>query len=377
MLVKASARTSTLSGILIFGIVLSLLTAVPAPGLFGDHYEQLYLDAVKAWLDDPTEQGAAALVELESETHGPKLNRLDEAEERMANDLSRIDPQALLPIAALHRMAYELHLEAENPVGTRHSAQRMRDVVNLYAKRAANTDARAVAARQWMGLALTPALPGWPPPFAGHGLPQRSLTSYQSSPGQERRGASGADPCAAYPRHHLRAYPAPPPRLSTISETCSRIAPNHPEARLREAVNLMHAERPDESEPKLRQLVALGAPEWIPIVAAQQLARLLIDADRSEEAHRVLEGALERFPHNARLGVMLAYQERPRWQSASARVASLLEDWPKARPIRPRARYEGPVDDDAALGLITQNDLASRLDQARAAITELEARRAE
>jgi len=109
-------------------------------------------------------------------------------------------------------------------------------------------------------------------------------------------------------------------------------------------------------------------------VYKRQLARLLVDAGRVDEAKEVLTAAVQRFPRNARLGVLLAYYQRPQWQTARARVADLLESWSDPEPIRPRARYEGPLDDDQALHDDLMRDLESRRDAARAAIAQWEAR---
>ena len=353
-----------------------MLMAQPAAAFLGSHYEQLYLDAVKVWLEAPSAQTAEALVELEIEAKGPKLNRLDESAERMVNDLSRIDPDALLPIAALHVQAYALHIDADFLIGARHSAHRLRDVANLYVRRTKTPEARAVAARLWTQLGLSLLARG------GEYLsPSIVCLDEALKHAKKRRGETAELREARVRAWHIRAIVlerigAAPKALDDLKDLLED-DPDHLEARLRQAVNLMHDEQFAEAEIKLRALAAVEAPDWIAIVASQQLARLLIDLGQIDEAKKVLKTAVERFPNNARLGVLLAYQERPRWQTASRRVSGLLENWSHARPIRPRARYEGPIDDQAALQVATDQDVNSRLDAARAAITTLEARRAE
>ena len=354
----------------------TMLTAQPAAAFLGSHYEQLYLDAVNIWLESPSEEAAEALVELEVGARGPKLNRLDEAAERMAKDLGRINPDALLPIAALHQHAYAIHLEADHLKGARHSAQRLRSVVNFYVRRTKTPEARAVAARLWTRLGLSLLARG-----GDHLSPSIACLSEALRHAKKRRGETDELREARVRAWHIRAIVlerigAAPKALDDLEDLLED-DPDHLEARLRQAVNLMHDEQLAEAEGKLRSLAGLESPDWIAIVASQQLARLLIDQGREKEAKSALKDAVERFPNNARLGVLLAYQERPRWQTASRRVSGLLENWPNARSIRPRARYEGPIDDQTALYAATDQDVNSRLDAARAAMNTLEARRAE
>ncbi|MEO1368142.1 MAG: hypothetical protein AAFX50_13290, partial [Acidobacteriota bacterium] len=334
--------------------------------------ERLYLAAIKAWLEDATDAGARPLVELETHAVGSRLDRLDEAQERVANDFSRIDPAALLPIAALHRRAYELHLESASPLSppvrrdtikrtVSHSAQRLRDVVDLYARRSRTEDARAVAGRQWIAMALSLLARGGE--HLGPAVACLSEGLGHLEPRSEHAGVREARIRALHIRAIALERIGTPTKALDDLEDLLELDPGHLEARLRRAVSLMHADRPGGAERRLIEIVESGVagsgagdsgahsafPEWMRIIAAQQLARLYLDTGRLAPALATLREAHARFPGNARLATLLAYVERPEWETSSSRVRRVLETWPETEALRPRARYEGPLFDNAVI----------------------------
>ncbi|MEO1082629.1 MAG: tetratricopeptide repeat protein, partial [Acidobacteriota bacterium] len=335
--------------------------------------ERLYVAAIKAWLDEPTDETAMQLVELEASAAGSRLERLAEAEERVVNDFSRLDPAALMPIAALHRRAYRLHLEAESKPGVRHSALRLRHVVDRYARRSKSPDAHAVAGRQWMAMALTLLARG------GEQL-RTAVACLSEGLGHLKARSEHAGVREARIRSlHIRATAlerigTPTKALDDLKDLLE-LDPGHREAQLRRAVSLMHAERLDDAEPRLAELLGADVPDWMQVIAAQQLARLYLDTGRLGKALDTLRDAHARFPGNARLATLLAYAERPQWDTSSTRVRHVLKTWPEAVALRPRARYEGPLHDNQVVRRQVRKDLEDHLVAARAALIRWEADR--
>ncbi|MEM8993528.1 MAG: tetratricopeptide repeat protein [Acidobacteriota bacterium] len=359
-----------------------------------DGNERLYVATIKAWLDDSTDETADRLVELEVGAVGSRLDRLGEAQERVVNDLARLDPAALLPIAALHRRAYERHLASESggesKRGAGHSARRLRDVVDLYARRSRTQDARAVAGRQWMAMALALLARGGEHLGPAVACLSEGLGHLKAK--SEHAGVREARIRSLHIRATALERIGTPAKALDDLEDLLELDPGHLEAQLRRAVSLMHADRLDDAEPLLAEIVQSGAagpgpedvgvqaprfPEWMQIVAAQQLARLYLDTGRHDPARAALRDAHARFPDNARLATLLAYVERPVWDTSTIRVRHVLETWPGADAMRPRARYEGPLHDNTVIRRQVDNDLEAHRAAARAAVARWEADRAD
>ncbi|MEM1179847.1 MAG: tetratricopeptide repeat protein [Acidobacteriota bacterium] len=347
----------------------------PAYGAsIADEDERLYVEAIKAWLTDPGDISATMLIGLEANAPGPRLERLDEAEERVVNDLARLDPAALLPIAALHRFAYDRHLEDGSKRGVRHSARRLRDVVDLYARRSGSPDARAAAGRQWAALALSLLARGGE--HLGPAVACLSEGLGHLKPKEDHPDVRDARIRTLHIRTiTLERIGTPAKALDDLKDLL-KLDPEHHEAQLRRAVSLMQAGRLDDAEPRLKELFESPVhPPWIRIVAAQQLARLQLDADRTASALGTLRTAHSHFPENHRILTLLAFAERPQWETSNTRVRRVLDESPGGQATRPRTRYEGPMDDDIAIRQQVADDLQAHLVAARAAIARWEAER--
>ena len=114
--------------------------------------------------------------------------------------------------------------------------------------------------------------------------------------------------------------------------------PDFEEGRLRLAVNLIRTGREKSGEELLRALLQARAAAWIEAVAAQELVRSLVSQGRMAEAEESARSALEQMPEDQRLWILLAtmLEESGRFSEA---VAILQDLPPSIRGVSPRARY--------------------------------------
>jgi len=90
----------------------------------------------------------------------------------------------------------------------------------------------------------------------------------------------------------------------------------------------------------LRSCLDEAAPEWVAVIASEELARVLLAQGKLDEAAAVLTQAAERFPNQAGLLVELALVLDRRHASFEVRrVFARLEDLPVALDPSPRLRY--------------------------------------
>jgi tetratricopeptide (TPR) repeat protein len=116
------------------------------------------------------------------------------------------------------------------------------------------------------------------------------------------------------------------------------LLPSFDEGRLRLAINLIRTNQSGTGKKLLTGLLQDDARPWIQDIAAQELVRLLIRKGQGSEAEREARAALERFPDNQRLWILLAAI-----LEQSDRLGETIEivaDLPSAsRGVSPRARY--------------------------------------
>ena len=116
------------------------------------------------------------------------------------------------------------------------------------------------------------------------------------------------------------------------------LLPSFDEGRLRLAINLIRTNQSGTGKKLLTGLLQDDARPWIQDIAAQELVRLLIRKGQGSEAEREARAALERFPDNQRLWILLAaiLEQSDRLGETIEIVADLP---PASRGVSPRARY--------------------------------------
>ena len=90
----------------------------------------------------------------------------------------------------------------------------------------------------------------------------------------------------------------------------SRAHTAHPEdveGALRLGVNLVRLKRYGHAIPILRDCAGREGPDWIAVVATEELARALVASGKLAEAQVVLQRCIERFPDETSLRVQLAF----------------------------------------------------------------------
>jgi Flp pilus assembly protein TadD len=126
-------------------------------------------------------------------------------------------------------------------------------------------------------------------------------------------------------------------RAADLLRRAVQIDPRADEARLRLGINLRRLGRLDEAERMLRRLTAVRAEGWLQVLAYQELAQLLLQEGRIEEAERELRVALSRHREHQGLHVLLAYVlER---LGAPGEAIALLNQVPTVSPDEPSPRY--------------------------------------
>lgn len=117
------------------------------------------------------------------------------------------------------------------------------------------------------------------------------------------------------------------------------LAPDRAEGRLRYAVNVDRIGDRNGAREQYEQLIEGDGPDWVRVVAVQQLATQLMKSDRNGEAAALLSAANEEFGSIPRLEIQLAYAysamgERHRMTETLERLKADADAAPS-----PRLRY--------------------------------------
>jgi tetratricopeptide (TPR) repeat protein len=130
-------------------------------------------------------------------------------------------------------------------------------------------------------------------------------------------------------------------------EALVKSQPDNAEARLRLAINVARVTSDRRAHELLQSCVSPPSPDWIRAVAYQELAKRLIQAERFEQAERLLKQALVALHGEEGLTMQLAYvldrERRPLDAQALARDIGAAV---KGVEVSPRFRYsEWPAED--------------------------------
>jgi tetratricopeptide (TPR) repeat protein len=128
-------------------------------------------------------------------------------------------------------------------------------------------------------------------------------------------------------------------KASDVYQTLVDTHPDSDEGRLRLAVNLIRAGRPEAAERIFRELLQNGANPWIEALAAHELVRLKMAKTKDlPEAEREARSALQRMPDDQKLWILLAaILERSNRHDEAIEVLGNLPS--ASRGVSPRARY--------------------------------------
>lgn len=203
--------------------------------------------------------------------------------------------EVLLPIAVFHHDAYLLYRERRRPILAAHSRTMAGELAEFYAARAESQDAKVFA--------------GW------------MLTSFGSFHQQSRSVSTSI----AVFRRALELDPANRAAIMGIAvsferradyeraiqalEQALRLDRQNAEARLRLALCTARQEEADKKAARVdleRVIAEEAADPWVRSVAYQELARLYLEEDRSEEAEVLIRRGLGELPGDQQLAIQLA-----------------------------------------------------------------------
>lgn len=259
---------------------------------------------------------------------GVATEAVGQAEIAVAAELAAADPEALLPLLALHQEAYLEHFHAGRYPLAGHSHRMILDLARLMTEHLDSPDGRRLAADVQTGLAEYAT--GKSMYFRAQELLEEAL---ELDPGHRQ-----ALLLLATNYEHFGRYAEARELLLELSALDAA----DPEPRLRLATVAERTGRPREAERLLRALLREQQPPWMLSLAYQTLARVLIDGDRSEEAVEVLAAGRRRLPGDQRLQLLAAHAVdragRPR-EAAELLAALPIES---AAGHSPRLRYALP-----------------------------------
>ncbi len=231
-----------------------------------------------------------------SDTDPQTRESLHKAEQRVISEAAGVDLEVLVPLSVLHQEAYRYYA-THGGIGSAQVATHDRtlalDLALLYKKHVDTPQASALASRLIARLASV------------------STDSFQAAKLFEL--ASEADPKNGVPLLGLATvfeksgnYADAVAALERMRAGDPESPAKYPESTLRLALCLARLEKNDKAIDLLAPLAQTPPVPWIGLLAAQELARIHLEARHPERAEKVLRAALERFPRSVRLTLQLA-----------------------------------------------------------------------
>ncbi len=256
-----------------------------------------YLKALRLWAARDVVAARRELAEFERQAAGPPgaggWKRLFNIESLTVRDLGIREPASLMAIAVLH---LDMHAW--------YSARREGDLAE-HSWQMASAIARAVQGME-----------SWQPPD-GFGecvlLDIASRLAAQGLWGGTKRALEMALDLAPDSAPALLGLGALHERLGDLEgarrplQKLVRAHPGDLEGRLRLAVNRARTGAENDAEELFRGLLVPPTPEWIRVLAYQELAELLVGEGRAAEAVSLLEEGASRIPGNQRLPILLVH----------------------------------------------------------------------
>lgn len=237
-----------------------------------------------------------ALARLESQA----LGELARTETESLAAVLRDSWPALLPVILLHAEAARGYRAAARSALVGHAEQMVVWMTAIYVDRLGSDDARRAAVRILAGLAAE----------------LRQLGTLGKAEELYRRALEiepdNEDVVLSLAALHEKLGRAAEAVATLESLGVERLGA---EGRLRLALNYQRLRRRDRAERILRQLYRGRGPEWVRILAAQELAKTALDRGDAGGAAEILRRSLGRWPGHRRLQLQLAYAldrlERP------------------------------------------------------------------
>jgi Flp pilus assembly protein TadD len=261
--------------------------------------------------------------------------RLGKAQAEVIQQLSRREPELMLPILQLHLEATRTYTDRREWYLANHSRRLAGAVAESYAEGGGSQGARVMASRAFTTLGGT----------LQEGMASESC---RCVPFYER--ALYFDPSDEAARLGLATVFEKAADYDRAVEELQTLVSYHPgnhEARLRLAINLKRTARDEEAEAELTRLTATtesnaeaAIPRWVVSLAYQERVRSLMDGGEWAAAEGLLTEAQARFPNHQRLTVLHAFVlEQTRRPKQARRVLEALQGEPLEADDTPRLLY--------------------------------------
>lgn len=260
-------------------------------------FRDAYLDSLRHLIAGDASEARAAIVEIERSKIADGARERDIAHGQMlaAQMLVEEEPESLVPLIRLHLELYLDHLHRGDYLLATHSRRMMEVLLHLYLGASEASQAHRIAANALVGL-------GHRLLEVGNLLQARAIFDRALENRRDHPAALLGHVCIDemlgeldVAVHHLRQL--------------LRSHPMHPEGALRLAVNLERIDppRPEEARQIYQRLVDdEETPDWIAVLAHEQLARAWAADHRVPEAIVLLKQGMERFSDQPRFYIQLA-----------------------------------------------------------------------
>lgn len=298
-------------------------------------FRDAYLASLRHLVAGDPSAARSAVVAMERSKIADGARERDIAQGQMlaAQMLVEEEAESLVPLIRLHLQLYLDHLSRGDYLLATHSRRMMEVLLHLYVEVGDSFQTSAVAASALVGL-------GQRLLEVGNLLQARIIFDRAL---EHRSGDAAALLGHVCIDEMLGEFDVAVRHLRDLLDA----HPKHPEGRLRLAINLERtsSRRPEEARRIYRGLAEDdGVPEWIAVLAHEQLARAWADDQRVPEAIGLLERGLERFPGEPRLYIQLAaLHDRAGQLIEGRRVLAALERRMARGGVRradsPRFRY--------------------------------------
>lgn len=258
------------------------------------------------------------------------LGRLFDAEIEVVRWLAGRDIEALVPLLVLHHRSFSRYVANGEPFLAAHSSRIAASLADLYARAGGTEGSRVLGARALATLGIRSQRAG----MKNEG-PALMLAALAHDPRSE---AALLGIAAAHER--TGGYEKAVEHL----ENLVRVAPDHREGQLRLGINLARVGEVGRAEKMLRRLTTGDADDWVAVLAYEELGRLLLAAERPQDAQKLLEAGLARFPAEGalRTALVLALDS----QKLHRQALAIMEELPWVEPetgASPRLLYtRGP-----------------------------------
>lgn len=269
-----------------------------------------------------------ALLALETSIVGGRdVERLEAAEIEAVRALARRSPEALVPLLYLYGELYPVYVESERYDAAQHAGTFVRLLARFYDQTSRDDD------RHRLSAAALASLGGFRQQ-AGAELEARSTYLAALELDETQVAALVGAACVHESFGDYRT-------AAELLRRARRVQPNLAEIQLRLAINELRLDS-KRAVRSLRQLTAGSAPDWVSILAYQELARILVADGRLSEADALLAEAMERHPENQRLPIQrVAVLDRLHRPAEARRALSRIEP-DTGNSDTPRLRYTGP-----------------------------------